>query len=208
MMANGTPLMTPKELASVADEYTSCICYFGGDPSCNPRHSIETSRLLNEDRNVVVCYETNGNISKKWLNDIAEIIESTNGTFKFDLKAFSPHLYETLTGVSNSLVLKNFKSLATSKREREGEFLIASILLVPGYIDVHEVRKISAFIAECDPTIPTALLGFYPHHTMSDLPRTSVAHAQAALDAAKEEGLENVRIGNVGLLGSSDYTFQ
>ncbi|MFW9846681.1 MAG: radical SAM protein, partial [Candidatus Thorarchaeota archaeon] len=72
MMANGRPLMTPEELSDVANDQTACVCYFGGDPACNPSHSLETSNLLNEERNVRVCYETNGNISRKWLGRIAE----------------------------------------------------------------------------------------------------------------------------------------
>ncbi|MHA1862765.1 MAG: radical SAM protein [Candidatus Thorarchaeota archaeon] len=207
MMAKGAPLMTAQELAGIADDYTACVCYFGGDPACNPEHSVKTSKLMNESRPVTVCYETNGNISKKWLSAITEVIDSTGGTFKFDLKALTPQIYETLTGVSNTIVLRNFKELAISRRNREGEFLVASILLVPGYIDITEVKKLCAFIAENDPTIPTALLGFSPHHAMSDLPRTSRSHAQAALDSAKEEGLENVRIGNLGLLGRDSYKF-
>lgn len=208
MMAKGRPLMTAQELADIADDYTACVCYFGGDPAANPEHSVKTSKLLNESRPVTVCYETNGNISKKWLNVIAEVIESTGGTFKFDLKAHTPQIYEALTGISNANVLRNFKELATPRRNREKEFLVTSILLVPGYIDITEIKKLCAFIAENDPTIPTALLGFSPHHAMNDLPRTSMAHAQAALDTAKEEGLENVRIGNLGLLGHDIYNFE
>lgn len=207
MMAKGAPLMTAQELADIADDYTACVCYFGGDPACNPEHSVKTSKLLNESRPITVCYETNGNISKKWLSVITEVIESTGGTFKFDLKALTPQIYEALTGVSNKIVLRNFKELAIPKRDRECEFLVVSILLVPGYIDITEVKKLCAFIAENDSTIPTALLGFSPHHAMSDLPRTSMTHAQAALDIAKEEGLENVRIGNLGLLGRDRYKF-
>ena len=207
MMAAGKPLLTPKELANAADDYTACVCYFGGDPACNPKHSLETSELLNEDKQVIVCYETNGNISRKWLDKIAEVIERTGGTFKFDLKAVTPQIYEALTGVKNDVVLRNFRELANSKRNREGEFLVASLLLVPGYIDISEVKKLCSFIADCDPSIPTALLGFYPHHAMNDLPRTSMAHAHAALDTARDEGLENVRIGNMGLLGRDMYRF-
>jgi pyruvate formate lyase activating enzyme len=207
MMARGSPLMTPEELAEAADDYTACVCYFGGDPACNPEHSVRTSQLLNESRHVKVCYETNGNISKKWLGTIAEIVDTTGGTFKFDLKAVTPSIYEALTGISNSVVLRNFRELAAGRKERDGEFLVASILLVPGYIDLSEVQSISAFIADCDPSIPTALLGFSPHHAMSDLPRTSRNHAKAAHEVSKEEGLENVRIGNLGLLGMNDYRF-
>lgn len=207
MMARGSPLMTPQELADTADDYTMCVCYFGGDPSPNAEHSVKTSQLLAENRDVIVCYETNGNISSKWLTEIANIIEQTKGTFKFDLKAYSSKIYEALTGVSNGVVLRNFENLASSKKDRDGEFLVASILLVPGYIDVPEISKLSKFIAHCDPTIPTAFLGFAPHHAMRDLPRTSLAHAKAAIEAAKEQGLENVRIGNLGLLSHADYRY-
>ncbi|MGD9395125.1 MAG: radical SAM protein [Candidatus Thorarchaeota archaeon] len=207
MMAKGKPLLTPQELANAADDYTACVCYFGGDPACNPSHSLETSRLLNEEKHVRVCYETNGNISKKWLDSIASVVANTGGTFKFDIKAVTPEVYRTLTGVSNSVMLRNFKELSAMKRDREGEFLVASVLLVPGYVDIPEVKRICSFIAENDTTIPTALLGFSPHHAMSDLPRTSRAHAQAALDTANDEGLTNVRVGNLGLLGRDDYFF-
>ena len=207
MMAKGKPLLTPQELANAADDYTACVCYLGGDPACNPEHSLKTSELLNEKRQVRVCYETNGNISKKWLNRISGIITDTGGTFKFDIKAVSPELYRSLTGISNSTMLKNFKELSSMKSDRKGEFLVASILLVPGYVDLLEVKKICRFIVDNDPTIPTALLGFSPHHAMSDLPRTSKAHAKASLDIAKDEGLTNVRIGNAGLLGVDRYRF-
>jgi pyruvate formate lyase activating enzyme len=93
------------------------------------------------------------------------------------------------------------------KRNRQGEFLVASILLVPGYVDIPEIKKICNFISKNDPTIPTALLGFSPHHAMTDLPRTSRAHAQAALETANDEGLTNVRVGNLGLLGRDSYKF-
>ncbi|MFW9786267.1 MAG: radical SAM protein [Candidatus Thorarchaeota archaeon] len=207
MMAKGRPLLTPRELANAADDYTACVCYFGGDPACNPEHSLETSKMLNEEKSVRVCYETNGNISKKWLDKIATVVSDTRGTIKFDIKAVSPELYRALTGIANTVMLRNFKELSVAKREREEEFLVASVLLVPGYVDIKEVRKICAFIAENDPTIPTALLGFYPHHAMSDLPRTSTEHAQAALTVASDEGLTNVRIGNLGLLGRDNYNF-
>ncbi len=207
MMAKGKPLLSPQELASAADDYTACVCYFGGDPAPNAAHSLKTSDLLNEERHVTVCYETNGNISKQWLNKISSIITNTGGTFKFDIKAVTPEIYRTLTGVSNRITLRNFKKLASMKRNRVGEFLIASVLLVPGYIDISEVRSVCRFIAEIDQTIPTVLLGFYPHHAMSDLPRTSRAHAYAALNTAQEEGLATVRIGNQGLLGEDKYRF-
>ena len=207
MMAQGKPLMTPQELADAADDYTACVCFFGGDPAPNSEHSLETSRLLNEERHVRVCYETNGNISQKWLEDIARVVIDTGGTFKFDIKAVSPNLYRELTGVSNSVMLRNFREISSMNKVCDKEFLVASVLLVPGYVGIQEIRRICDFIAENDPTIPTTFLGFYPHHAMSDLPRTSHTHADSTIETAKELGLTNVRIGNRGLLGSDGYRF-
>jgi hypothetical protein len=42
---------------------------------------------------------------------------------------------------------------------------------------------------------------------MSDLPRTSRAHANAAKDVANDIGLTNVRIGNMGLLSMKEYPY-
>ncbi|MHA1959047.1 MAG: radical SAM protein [Candidatus Thorarchaeota archaeon] len=205
MMSKGEPLMAPRELASAANDKTACVCYFGGDPSCNPQHSVETSQLLMEERGIKVCYETGGIISSKWLTKIADVVEGSGGTIKIDLKALNPSLYEAMTGVSNESVLKNFRELARRGLQIDRPFLVASLLLVPGYVGVSEVRRLSKFIADCDPTIPTALLGFAPHHGMSDLPRTSRKHATEAQAAAVEAGLTNVRIGNLGLLSGAEY---
>jgi pyruvate formate lyase activating enzyme len=82
--------------------------------------------------------------------------------------------------------------------------VIASTLLVPGYVDGGEVGRIARFIAEINPNIPYALLGFAPHFFMPDLPRTSVGHAEEAEEAARAAGLTNVRLGNRHLL-SYDY---
>jgi len=71
---------------------------------------------------------------------------------------------------------------------------------VPGYIDEQEIRSIAKFIASVSPDIPYSLLAFYPHFYMSDMPLIPKAMAQRCLEAAREAGLTNVRIGNLHLL--------
>jgi pyruvate formate lyase activating enzyme len=71
---------------------------------------------------------------------------------------------------------------------------------VPGYIDESEVRGLAGFIASLSPDIPYNLLAFYPRFYMRDMPLTTKAFAVACLRAAQEEGLKNVRLGNVHLL--------
>jgi pyruvate formate lyase activating enzyme len=85
-------------------------------------------------------------------------------------------------------------------QRRNPPLLIASTLLVPGYIDEDEVRRIAGFIAGIDPGIPYGLLAFHPHFYLSDLPLTSRALAGRCAAAAREAGLRNVRMGNVHLL--------
>jgi pyruvate formate lyase activating enzyme len=82
--------------------------------------------------------------------------------------------------------------------------LIASTLLVPGYVDEPEVERIAKFIAGLNPEIPYRLLAFYPHFYLKDLPTTSRSHAIRCQAVAKGVGLRHVHIGNVHLLGE-DY---
>jgi pyruvate formate lyase activating enzyme len=103
--------------------------------------------------------------------------------------------------VSNKQTLENFKAASRRIRERpEPPPLIASTLLVPGYIDAEQVGTIASFIAKLDPNIPYALLGFHGDFLMRDLPVTSWKHAERCLEAAKAAGLKRVRIGNIHIL--------
>ena len=78
---------------------------------------------------------------------------------------------------------------------------MASTLLVPGYIDEHEIRSISRFVASISPEIPYGLLAFSPQYYMADLPFVSRSLAKRCLATAREEGVQRVRLGNVHLLG-------
>jgi pyruvate formate lyase activating enzyme len=136
----------------------------------------------------------------------------SGGRIKFDIKAFDENLHLALTGATNQRTLANFRAAASRIPERhtprDGReampLVIASTLLVPGYVGAGEVGRIARFIAEIDPTIPYALLGFHPHFFVPDLPCTSVRHAEEAEAAARAAGLTRVRIGNRHLL-SREY---
>ena len=137
------------------------------------------------------------------LEQAAELSLKSGGCIKFDLKTWSEQLHIALCGVSNKRTLENFKILARYAEKRPlPPFLIASTLLIPGYIDKEEISRISAFIASLNPEIPYALLAFHPQFMMNDLPPTSRGHAEEYLEAAKTQGLTNVRVGNVHLLGN------
>ena len=192
--------VSAEQLAAQAHLRTFCVCYFGGDPTPQMLHALATSRILAE-QGVTICWETNGSMDAGLLDQAIELSLQTGGCIKFDLKAADESLHRALTGVSNRRTLENFARAARHIPRRPSHpLLIASTLLVPGYVDAQEVSQIAALVAGLDPKIPYALLGFHPHFFVPDLPRTSVRHAEAAEAAAREAGLTRVRVGNRHLL--------
>jgi pyruvate formate lyase activating enzyme len=195
-------------LADAVDDRTSCICYFGGDPTPQLPHSIRVARLAlekNKGRILRICWETNGSMHPALLRQAAEISLNSGGCIKFDLKAWNEGLHIALCGISNKRTLENFQLLAEyAKRRPSPPFLVANTLLVPGYIDKQEVSQIARFISSLNPDIPYSLLAFSPEFMMTDLPTTSRRHAEECLAEAKAQGLRRVRVGNIHLLGN-DY---
>jgi len=193
-----------ENLVRAVSEKTACICYFGGDPSPQLPYLLHASRSMrnkHSGRILRICWETNGAMSKGLLEDMADTALVSGGCIKFDLKAWNETLHVALTGVTNSRTLKNFARLAEWIPSRtEPPFLIASTLMVPGYIDAHEVGRIAEFIKSLNADIPYSLLAFHPEYKMTDLPSTSRQQAQDCFDAAMKAGLKRVRVGNVHLL--------
>lgn len=195
---------SPEDLAQTVDDRTSCICYFGGDPTPQLPHSIKVSKRALERANgriLRICWETNGSMSPDFLEEMVNLSLTSGGCIKFDIKAWNESLHIALCGVSNQRTKKNFDWVAQWIKERpEPPLLIASTLLVPGYIDEEEVRGISRWIASLNPEIPYALLAFHPQFFFKDLPVTSRRLAFHCKEVAEEEGLKRVRIGNMHLL--------
>jgi len=195
---------TAKELAESVTSDTSCICFFGGDPMCQLPHALAASKLArkeNSGRILRICWETNGSMSPELLDEMMRLSLESGGCVKFDLKAMDKNIHFALCGTDNQQTLQNFATAARRIPDRPSPpLLVASTLLVPGYIDVAEVKTIASFIADLDTSIPYALLGFHGDFLMTDLPATSWAQAQSCLEAAKSAGLKRVRLGNVHIL--------
>ncbi len=199
------------ELAAAVDDKTACVCYFGGDPASQLEHALVTSRLArreadNTGRILRICWETNGSASARGTRQMMEIALASGGCVKFDVKAADESLHVALTGVSNRQTWENLALLVEYiPRRPSPPPLVASTLLVPGYVDEDEVAAIARRLADLNDYIPYSLLAFYPSHHMRDLPTTSRAHAERCYQAAQEAGLKRVRLANVHLLAPGDY---
>lgn len=195
-----------EELAGAADGRTRCICSFGGDPGPQVEHALAASRAAREragERILRICWETNGAVARRELREMVELSLESGGCVKFDLKAWEAGLHRALTGTGNAATLRNFAWAAERGGERsEPPLVVASTLLVPGYVEEEEVGGIARFIASLSEGIPYSLLAFHPDFFLHDLPVTSRAQAERCERAAREAGLRNVRVGNVHLLGA------
>jgi len=203
---NREPTISAEQLASKVNKKTSCICFFGGDPSTQMPHALETSRIAlqkasDRDRILRICWETNGQMLSVYAQQAAKLSLETGGNIKFDIKAWSEDLVRVLCGTPNAATLENFKRIGEEHYGQRPELplLSASTLLVPGYVDSQEIENISRFIAEVNPQIPYTLLAFYPAYMLTDLPTTDREYALNCHKTARKH-LENVKIGNANLL--------
>ncbi len=193
-------VLEAEKLAELADNSTFCVCYFGGDPVPQIVHSIKASRLIAR-KGKTICWETNGSMNRSVLKSMGEISFSTKGWIKFDIKAWDDRIHRALCGVSNKWTLENFSYLFhVMKNMGVKKGLIASTLLIPGYIDENEVFHIASFISSLDRDIPYVLLGFAPHFLFSDLPFSSRSQAIKCREAAMSAGLSSVYVGNLFLM--------
>ena len=200
-----TRKISAQGLADKVDGRTHCICYFGGDPTPQLPHAILASEIAmkeNRQRLLRICWETNGSMHPELLKKMIGLSLDSGGCVKFDLKAWTEALNIALSGTTNKQTLENFKLAAAYIEKRpHPPLLIASTLLVPGYVDICEIEKLAQFIVSLSPDIPYSLLAFHPQFLMDDLPYTSHVHAQKAKEVAQKCGLRNVRIGNINILG-------
>ena len=73
------------------------------------------------------------------LEQILNISLKSGGCVKFDLKAWDENLHIALTGITNKRTLENFSRAGKMFAKRTmPPLLIASTLIIPGYIDENE----------------------------------------------------------------------
>jgi pyruvate formate lyase activating enzyme len=100
-------------------------------------------------------------MNSRFLEKILEIAGETGGCVKFDLKTYHEHMNVALCGRSNDQTKKNFELAANwIKKRKDPPLVVASTLLVPGYIEREEVFQIAQFVADVDSNIPYSLLSF------------------------------------------------
>ena len=115
-----------------------------------------------------------------------------------DVKAYDPEVHRRLTGVSNERIL----SLPREIVERGFTLEILS-LYIPGWVETDQIEKIAELVRDADPGIPFTILAYFPAYQM----KVRSPYLQEMLDAYEAvnlAGLENIRLGNIGIFAKTD----
>jgi len=196
MRETGLPRFSLEEVMNWVDEKTTCICFCGGTPDISMHRVVEIAKAFRErysEKILRICAETNLSAPRKSLLEFAKIVKASGGGLNIGLKAGSERVHLALTGHSNKVVWENFRALYD--RFGPGEvipFLRPSLLLVPDYIDLEEVRIVCKKISEIDSNIPLKFISFLPRRKFAKSSPTDPLFMMEAIKIAESYGLKRI----------------
>ena len=195
--AREAEIITPKELAQIAEKYRSSgnigIAFTYNEPLVGYEFVRDTARLVHEAGMKTVLV-TNGTADIHILDELASCVDAMN----IDLKGFTDHYYsEVLKG--NRQVVMDFIARAVQVCHVE-----LTTLIVPGENDGEEqMRQMCSWIAslkdgrgrECGREIPLHISRFFPRYRMRDRQATDIALIYHLAETARTQ-LRFVYTGN------------
>ncbi|MEQ9715240.1 MAG: radical SAM protein [Candidatus Asgardarchaeia archaeon] len=186
----------PKELAieSIAAIKSSIgkligadrIFFSGGEPTI---HLPYIEKIVEEARKIdpetKVNFDTNGFLT---MDSLRRVLRFTT-SITFDIKAYNDDVHRALTGAPSEPVLSNAEYIARYARDKLWEY---RILVIPGIIDVDEIKAICEFIASIDPSLPICFLAFRPNFVLDQHMGATWKLMNKAVEIARKVGLTNV----------------
>jgi pyruvate-formate lyase-activating enzyme len=116
-----------------------------------------------------------------------------------DIKAFDAEKHKWLTGCTNERILKLPREIT-----RRGFALEVLSLYIPGLVEADDLANIARILTAVDTDIPFTILAFFPEYKMKDYASPTVVEMVEAYQRVKMVGLNNIRLGNVGVFARSE----
>jgi len=177
------------------------ISFTGGDLACQPEwYARSAQEIKSLNRDLWVLFETNGyGLTPKNLDLFKE---SGIDSFWLDIKAYDDDVHRRLTGASNKWILRLPEEIVS-----RGFVLEVSSLYIPGWVETDQIKRIAELLAQVDSTTPFTIIAFFPEYELIDVPPPSLQQMVEAYYAAKDVGLKNVKLGNIGVFARTrgDY---
>ena len=76
-------------------------------------------------------------------------------------------------------------------------------LFIPGWVEADQIEKIAQMLSDVGPEIPFTILAFFPEYQLKDVPSPNLEQMLEAYNRAKDKGLTQVRLGNIGIFARS-----
>jgi pyruvate-formate lyase-activating enzyme len=77
-------------------------------------------------------------------------------------------------------------------------------LYIPALVEAEELERIASLLVKVDPAIPFTVLAFFPEYMMREHPTPTVENMVGVYRRIRNVGLENVRLGNVGVFARTE----
>jgi len=172
------------------------IFFSGGEPTI---HLGYIEKVMKEARKVNpgtrVNFDTNGFMTEESLERVLAFATSIT----YDLKAYHDEVHLALTGASSKPVLRNAENIGRRAKDKLWEYRIT---VIPK-INEGEIKPLTEFIADIDPSLPVCFLAFRPNFVLEGHIGATRALMDKCIDIAKSSGLRNAYwSGHVGLPGS------
>jgi len=168
------------------------ISFTGGDLACQPEfYTLSVEAIKGLGRDLWVLFETNG--YGLTLKNLEAYREAGIDSFWLDIKASNNSVHRMLTGCSNKRVLELPAGIVDS-----GFVLEVSTVCIPGWVEADQIREIASLLAGVDPETPYGIIAFIPENEMREVSSPDYGQMVEAFEAARDAGLKNVRVGNLG----------
>lgn len=184
----GQPLSPEDAVALALQHGCKSIAYTYNEPVVFFEYTYDTARLAHA-AGLKNIYVTSGYETHKAIDTIEPYLDGMN----IDIKAYSQSFYKDICGVSLKPVLDTIEYA-----HKKGIWIETTTLLIPGLNDSdEEIRKIAAFQASIDPSMPWHISAFHPTYKMTDRPRTPESTLRRAYEIGTEAGLKYIYVGNI-----------
>lgn len=189
LYAEGARVITPDELAALADKYRDRgnigIAFTYNEPLVGYEFVRDAAKLSHEMglKNVIV---SNGTAELEVLRQISPYIDAMN----IDLKCFDREKYKKVLEGDLDMTMAFIEEAAKTAH------IEITCLIVPGISDdAQQIRKMTSWIASIDPEIPLHVSRFHPCFHMDDSAPTPVETVYELAEVAREN-LKYVYTGN------------
>ena len=182
--------LLPEEIVKMAvDNDCPSISWTYNEPTLYLQHILETAKISKKQKikNILI---SNGYMSQKALKTILPYIDA----FNIDLKSINPKFYQQNCNTQLEPILNNIKTIYKQKKHIE----ITNLLIPEQNTNKEEIEQLTKFIKnQLGKEVPIHFSRFFPHYKMKNTPPTPIKHLYQAQKIAKNNGLENIYLGNI-----------